>query len=123
MTVLPRASGTVVLLPVPVALTTGVLRSAESRLALLALWSMPLVEASAAVGDAVMDGATFETETEIYATETVNVIFATIAMHPHFAATWTGTGAAASATLILETLLGWALVEGARAHPRATSEI
>lgn len=104
-----------------------VLRSAESRLAALALWSIPLVAALAVVEDAVMVGATFETETEIYETVTeiyetvtVTVIFATLAMVPHFGVTWTVIGVVASEISTLGSRHGWASVEGARARPRAT---
>lgn len=70
-------------------------------------------------------GATFESETEIYGTVTVtvNAIFATLATVRHFVATWTGIGVAANATSNLGNRLGWASVQGAHAHLRATFEI
>lgn len=123
MTAPPRASGTVVLPPVPVAPTREVYHSAESRRVALALWSTPLVAGLAVVEDAVTVEATFETVTEIYETEIVNAIFATPVMHPRFVAIWTATGVAGSATLTLVILPGLALVEDARAHPRVTFEI
>jgi hypothetical protein len=78
---------------------------------------------SAVVEDVAMAVVTLETETEteICETETGTATFETIAMHPHSAATWTGTGVAATVASTLEMRPGWALAAAVHAPPHATS--
>lgn len=77
----------------------------------------------ASVEDAAMAVVILETETATETCETVTAtaIFETIAMHPHSAAIWTGTGVAATVTSTLEMRPEWASAAAAHAPPHAIS--